>query len=143
MSGYRKPLAILFFTHADRTKILEYLPASTVSFTPLGTPFRGTKMQNLAKIVARLMVHIGFHNGIVHKFSELRDRLHIPTACFIELYNSDYRKKIGLPGLAQGRVRPFRDKLLDSTLLNIAQVVEEESERSLIVVVLCMSSHYL
>ncbi|KAK5637089.1 hypothetical protein RRF57_012801 [Xylaria bambusicola] len=81
-------------------------------------PFRGTKMQNLAKIVARLIAPVGSHDGIieelqqdgkhladdVHAFSQLRNKLDISTTCFIELHDSDYRRKVGLDGWARARV---------------------------------------
>ncbi|KAI3343673.1 hypothetical protein F4824DRAFT_440720 [Ustulina deusta] len=112
-------LVVLYgLLYADRTEKLKYLPASTVGFAPLGTPFRGTKMQYLAKLVAWLTALLGSHGGIitdlgldskpladkVHAFSELRSRLNIPTTCFFELYNSDYGKKFGFAGLFQQRV---------------------------------------
>ncbi|KAI1820891.1 hypothetical protein F4861DRAFT_542494 [Xylaria intraflava] len=104
--------------YADRTEKLKYLPESTVGFAPLGTPFRGTKMQSLAKTVAWFLTPMGSHDGIitdleqdgkhladeVHAFGQLRNRLDIPTTCFIELYESDYGKKIGITGLARGMV---------------------------------------
>ncbi|KAI1202102.1 hypothetical protein F5X97DRAFT_288002 [Nemania serpens] len=104
--------------YADRVEQLKYLPLSTVGFAPLGTPFSGTKMQDLAKKVAWLMAPMGSHDGIiteleqdgkhladdVHTFGQLRNRLDIPTTCFFELYNSDYGKKIGLAGWSKGRV---------------------------------------
>ncbi|KAI1170782.1 hypothetical protein F4777DRAFT_567947 [Nemania sp. FL0916] len=105
--------------HADRNENLKHLPASTVRFAPLGTPFRGTKMQSLAKKVAWILGPLGSHDGIiteleqddkhlgdmVHAFAELRERLVIPTTCFIELYDSDYGNKIHLPnGLIRGKV---------------------------------------
>ncbi|KAI0539978.1 hypothetical protein GGR58DRAFT_512001 [Xylaria digitata] len=104
--------------YASHTEQLRYLPASTVGFAPLGTPFRGTKMQPLAKKVAWLMAPMGSHNGIiteleqdgkhladkVHAFSELRNKLDIPTTCFFELYHSDFGRKIGLSSWARGRV---------------------------------------
>ncbi|KAI0429177.1 hypothetical protein F5Y09DRAFT_357077 [Xylaria sp. FL1042] len=109
-------LVVLYgLLYADRTEKLKHLPASTVGFAPLDTPFRGTKMQNLAKKVAWLMSPMGSHDGIitkdgkhladqVHTFSELRNKLDIPTTCFFELYDSYYGKKIGLAGLARGKV---------------------------------------
>ncbi|KAI1181506.1 P-loop containing nucleoside triphosphate hydrolase protein [Nemania serpens] len=104
--------------YADSTEQLKYLPACTVGFVPLGTPFRGTNMQNLATKVAWLLAPVGSHDGIikeleqdgkhladkVHTFSELRNRLDIPTTCFFELYDSDYGKKVGLAGWARGKV---------------------------------------
>ncbi|KAI1429343.1 hypothetical protein F5Y12DRAFT_482024 [Xylaria sp. FL1777] len=112
-------LVVLYgLLYADRTEHLQYLPASTVGFAPLGTPFRGTKMQSLAKNVAWLMAPMGSHDGIiteleqdskhladeVHAFGKLRNKLNIPTTCFFELYSSDYGKKIGLAGWAQAKV---------------------------------------
>ncbi|KAI1132153.1 hypothetical protein F5Y10DRAFT_6263 [Nemania abortiva] len=104
--------------YADGTEELKDLPACTVGFVPLGTPFRGTNMQNLATKVAWLMAPVGSHDGIVreleqdgkhladkvHTFGQLRNRLNIPTTCFFELYNSDYGKKVGLAGWARRRV---------------------------------------
>ncbi|KAI1113675.1 hypothetical protein F5Y14DRAFT_417451 [Nemania sp. NC0429] len=104
--------------YADRTEQLRYIPLCTVGFAPLGTPFRGTRMQSLAKIVAQLMAPMGSHDGIiteleqdskhladdVHAFAQLRNKLDIPTTSFFELYDSDYGKKIGVAGWFQGRV---------------------------------------
>ncbi|RYP03605.1 hypothetical protein DL764_005035 [Monosporascus ibericus] len=104
--------------YADRTDELKYLPARTVGFAALGTPFRGTKMQSLAEIVARLLAPVGSHDGIiaelkqdtksltdkVHAFGQLRNKLNIPTWCFVELCDSDYGKKLTIPGLFRGRV---------------------------------------
>ncbi|RYO95239.1 hypothetical protein DL764_007724 [Monosporascus ibericus] len=104
--------------YADRTDELKYLPARTVGFAAFGTPFRGTKMQSLAEIVARLLVPVGSHDGIiaelkqdtksltdkVHAFGQLRNKLDIPTWCFVELCDSDYGKKLSIPGLFRGRV---------------------------------------
>ncbi|KAI0101549.1 hypothetical protein GGR51DRAFT_563451 [Nemania sp. FL0031] len=104
--------------YADRTENLKYLPASTVGFVPLGTPFRGTNTQKLAKIVACLMTPAGSHDGIindlepdnkhladnVHAFCQLRNRLDIPITSVIELLPSDYGKKIGIAGLTSQMV---------------------------------------
>ncbi|RYP56402.1 hypothetical protein DL770_010832 [Monosporascus sp. CRB-9-2] len=103
---------------ADRIERFKYLPARTVGFLALGTPFRGTKMQTLAEKAAWLMAPAGSHNGIitdlkqdnkhladkVHAFSELRERLMMPISCFIERYDSDYGRKVMLPGVAKGMV---------------------------------------
>ncbi|KAI1353164.1 hypothetical protein F5Y01DRAFT_313234 [Xylaria sp. FL0043] len=112
-------LVVLYgLLYADRSENFKYIPTSTVGFAPLGTPFRGTNMQSLAKKVAWLMSSLGSHDGIitelepdgkhladqVHAFSELRNKLDIPTTCFFELYDSDYGKKIGHAGLARGKV---------------------------------------
>ncbi|KAI1159456.1 hypothetical protein F5B18DRAFT_677291 [Nemania serpens] len=112
-------LVVLYgLLYADSTEELKYLPAYTVGFVPLGTPFRGTNMQNLATKVAWLMAPVGSHDGIireleqdgkhladkVHTFGQLRNRLDIPTTCFFELYDSDYGKKVGLTGWARARV---------------------------------------
>ncbi|RYO81840.1 hypothetical protein DL763_008437 [Monosporascus cannonballus] len=85
---------------ADRTEKFKYLPARTVGFVALGTPFRGTKMQTLAEKAAWLMAPA----DKVHAFSKLREMLSIPTECFIERYDSDYGKKIMLPGMVKGMV---------------------------------------
>ncbi|RYP17801.1 hypothetical protein DL767_009943 [Monosporascus sp. MG133] len=101
---------------ADRTEKLKYLPVRTVGFVALGTSFRGTKMQTLVEKAAWLMGPAGSHDGIitdlkqdnkhladkVHAFSELRERLMMPIWCFIERYDSDYGKKVMLPGIAKG-----------------------------------------
>ncbi|KAI1312152.1 hypothetical protein F5Y03DRAFT_391118 [Xylaria venustula] len=112
-------LVVLYgLLHADRTETLKDLAMSTVGFAPLGTPFRGTKMQDLARKVAWLLTPLGSHAGTiaelepdgkhlsdqVHAFGQLRNRLDIPTTCFFELYDSDYGKKIGLSGLIRGKV---------------------------------------
>ncbi|KAI1281254.1 hypothetical protein F5Y07DRAFT_354127 [Xylaria sp. FL0933] len=112
-------LVVLYgLLYADRSENFKYIPTSTVGFAPLGTPFRGTNMQSLAKKVAWLMSSLGSHDGIitelepdgkhladqVHAFSELRNKVDIPTTCFFELYDSDYGKKIGHAGLARGKV---------------------------------------
>ncbi|KAI0506791.1 hypothetical protein F5B22DRAFT_622681 [Xylaria bambusicola] len=112
-------LVILYgLLYADRTESLKYIPESTIGFMPLGTPFRGTKMQSLAKKVAWLMGPMGSHDGIitdleqdgrnltdeVHAFCQLRNRLDIPITCCFELYGSDFGKKIGITGLTRARV---------------------------------------
>ncbi|RYP18335.1 hypothetical protein DL767_009855 [Monosporascus sp. MG133] len=75
-------------------------------------------MQTLAEKAAWLMAPAGSHDGIitdlkqdnkyladkVHAFSELRERLMMPIWCFIERYDSDYGKKVMLPGIAKGMV---------------------------------------
>ncbi|KAF2964765.1 hypothetical protein GQX73_g8791 [Xylaria multiplex] len=137
--------------YASHTEQFRCLPASTVGFAPLGTPFRGTKMQTLAKKVAWLMAPMGSHNGIVteleqdgkhladkvHAFSQLRNKLDMPTTCFFELYDSDFGKKIAFPGWARGRFegpddRSFR--IISNELRNMCtnrKSVIERRERSL------------
>ncbi|RYP81620.1 hypothetical protein DL770_005828 [Monosporascus sp. CRB-9-2] len=84
--------------YADRTDELKYLPARTVGFAALGTPFRGTKMQSLAEIVARLLAPVGSHDGIITELKQdaksLTDKVHA----------FDYGKKLSIPGLFRGRV---------------------------------------
>ena len=81
-------------------------------------------MQSLAEIVAQFLVPVGSHDGIitelkqdtkyltdkVHAFSQLRNKLDIPTWCFVELRDSDYGKKLNIPRLFRRRVRS-RNKL--------------------------------
>ncbi|KAI6080516.1 hypothetical protein F4821DRAFT_55383 [Hypoxylon rubiginosum] len=104
--------------YTDRTEEFNYLPRNTVGFAALGTPFRGSTMQSLAEKVAWLMTLAGSHDGIireleqdnkhitdkVHAFSQLRNKMDLPICCFIELYNSDYGKRFGIPGLVRGMV---------------------------------------
>ncbi|KAI2630005.1 hypothetical protein GGS21DRAFT_492114 [Xylaria nigripes] len=104
--------------YAHRKSEFKYLPARTVGFTPLGTPFRGTNMQVIAKLLASLMKHQGSHGGIiselaqgnkhladaVYAFCELMNSLDIPITCFFELYESDYGKRIGFLGSIRGMV---------------------------------------
>ncbi|RYP11797.1 hypothetical protein DL767_010722 [Monosporascus sp. MG133] len=75
-------------------------------------------MQSLAEIVTRLLAPVGSYDGIiaelkqdtkslidkVHAFGQLRNKLDIPIWCFVELCDSDYGKKLSIPGLFRGRV---------------------------------------
>ncbi|KAI1452155.1 hypothetical protein F4805DRAFT_46261 [Annulohypoxylon moriforme] len=104
--------------YANRTDELKYLPEKTAGFIALGTPFRGTGMQGLAETVTRFLTPLGSHDGLftdmnlnnkhltdkVHEFCELRNKLDIPSWCFIELLDSDYGKKIGIPWISRGIV---------------------------------------
>ncbi|KAI1214605.1 uncharacterized protein F4807DRAFT_3196 [Annulohypoxylon truncatum] len=104
--------------YADRTDDLKYLPLKTIGFVALGTPFRGTRMQSLAKIVSRLLSFLGSNDKViddlgldnesltekVHEFCQLRNKLQIPSWCFIEQLESDYGEKAGVPGLFKGIV---------------------------------------
>ncbi|KAI1498085.1 hypothetical protein F5X99DRAFT_342248 [Biscogniauxia marginata] len=103
---------------ADADEKFKYLPRHTVGFVALGTPFRGTKMQSIADIIARFAVLAGSHQGIIRDLvygdtilgdqlealCRLRDTLSIPTCCFFELYMTDYGKRFGLPGYIKGMV---------------------------------------
>ncbi|ORY72124.1 uncharacterized protein BCR38DRAFT_418974 [Pseudomassariella vexata] len=102
-------LVILYaLLYADCTEDFKYLSTQTVGFAALGTPFRGTQMQSLAKKVAWILDPTGSHleqdgkhlEDKVHDFGVLRGKLAIPTCCLIELYVSNYGKKVKLPGLA-------------------------------------------
>ncbi|RYP57002.1 hypothetical protein DL770_010783 [Monosporascus sp. CRB-9-2] len=77
---------------ANRIKRFKYLPARTVGFLALGTPFRGTKMQTLAKKAAWLMAPAGSHNGIITDLKQ--DNKHL----------ADYGRNVMLPGVAKGMV---------------------------------------
>ena len=105
--------------HANNTDELTYLPKSTAGFAALGTPFRGSEVQSLAGVVARILAPVGAHDGIikeltpdnnhlkdkVHQFANLREKFHISICCFVEYYDSDYGKWLKIPGVFQGRVR--------------------------------------
>ncbi|KAI0883242.1 uncharacterized protein GGS22DRAFT_37755 [Annulohypoxylon maeteangense] len=104
--------------YANRTEDLKYLPQETAGFIALGTPFRGTGMHSLAETVTRFLTPLGSHDGLftdmklddkhladkVHEFCELRNKLEIPSWCFIELLESDYGKKVGIPWVFKGIV---------------------------------------
>ncbi|KAI0886271.1 uncharacterized protein GGS22DRAFT_187509 [Annulohypoxylon maeteangense] len=98
--------------HADSDSEDEYayLPRLVVGLIFLGTPFRGTKMQALPDIIARIMRPAGSHDGIIrdlayegpaamdklHSFCKLRNKLSTPTSCFSEKHKTNYGKRIGL-----------------------------------------------
>ncbi|KAI0849586.1 hypothetical protein F5Y00DRAFT_261371 [Daldinia vernicosa] len=112
-------LVVLYgLLYADRDRRYGYIPERTIGFAALGTPFGGTKMQSIAAMSAWLMSFAGSNNGIiadlslhnkyleekVHAFGQLRERLKLPIWCFIELKDTDYGKRFGIPGLIRGRV---------------------------------------
>jgi tetratricopeptide (TPR) repeat protein len=104
-----------------------YLLQATKGFVALGAPFRGTKMQPLASFCASCMSLVGADGGVIrdlvydndtlrdllHEFCQIRDRYLIPACCFFELYETDYGKRFGLPGLFRGRVVPESSACVD------------------------------
>lgn len=98
-----------------------YLAQNTAGFVSLGTPFRGTQMQFLAKALAWLLTPFHSDTGIIQdlgydspalkdKIASLYDRedgLSVPTRCFFERDSTDYGRRYGLPGLVKGKVRPL------------------------------------
>lgn len=75
-------------------------------------------MHGVANIAARLMFLAGSHRGVLETLGYdnqlLRDKLQefcrlqtstsIATCCFFEVYDIDYGRRFGLPGLLRGMV---------------------------------------
>lgn len=116
---FRYPYALQALLHAELSEELRYLLQATIGVVALGTPFRGTKMQFIAKFGAYFMSLLGSDRGILrdliynndilkdrlHEFCLIRDRYSIPACCFFELYKTDYGRRFGLPGVLRGTVR--------------------------------------
>jgi hypothetical protein len=97
---------------------LQHLPEHTIGFVALGTPFRGTPMQPLARFLAWVLAPFHSHAGIiedlgydnvrlrdsVQSLCSLRDDLKLPTHCFSEQFKTDYGRRFGLSGWVQGMV---------------------------------------
>ena len=70
-------------------------------------------MQNVADILARLMVFAGSHRGVIKDLAydskvltdklrdlcRLRDDMFLPIHCFFESYATDYGRRFGVNGL--------------------------------------------
>ncbi|KAG7429090.1 Kinesin light chain [Fusarium oxysporum f. sp. raphani] len=109
--------ALLF---ADREEEYRYLPRRTFGFISLGSPFRGTRMHGMANFVASLLFIAGSHRGVLEalgydnqllrdklqEFCRLRESTSMSTCCFFEAYDTDYGRRLGLPGLFRGMVVP-------------------------------------
>ncbi|EJP69828.1 vegetative incompatibility protein HET-E-1 [Beauveria bassiana ARSEF 2860] len=94
------------------------LVKTTVGLVFLGTPFRGSKWQPLADALAQLMRPAGSHRGItrklgfdepalrdsVHRFCKLRNKLSTAVACFSELRETDFGRRLGIVGVAKGMI---------------------------------------
>ncbi|KAM3453872.1 hypothetical protein MY8738_009194 [Beauveria namnaoensis] len=106
------------FLYASDDSRYESLLKTTVGLVFLGTPFRGSKWQPLADALAQLMGPAGSHSGItrelgfdepalrdrVHRFCKLRNKLSMAVACFSELRETDYGRRLGIVGVAKGMV---------------------------------------
>ncbi|KGQ02380.1 hypothetical protein BBAD15_g12409 [Beauveria bassiana D1-5] len=106
------------FLYASDDSRYESLLKTTAGLVFLGTPFRGSKWQPLANALAQLMGPAGSHSGItrelgfdepalrdrVHRFCKLCNKLSTAVACFSELYETDYGRRLGIVGVAKGMV---------------------------------------
>ncbi|KAM3464614.1 hypothetical protein MY5147_009463 [Beauveria neobassiana] len=106
------------FLYASDDSRYESLLKTTVGLVFLGTPFRGSKWQPLADALAQLMGPAGSHSGItrelgfdepalrdrVHRFCKLLNKLSTAVACFSELHETDYGRRLGIVGVAKGMV---------------------------------------
>ncbi|KAI1478702.1 TPR-like protein [Daldinia eschscholtzii] len=112
-------LVVLYgLLYAEGEKTFQYIPRKTVGFVSLGTPFRGTRMWDIAKAIAKVMTPIGSFLGIirdlgydnstlrdkVHAFVRLREKLSLPTCCFFEEFETNYGEKFRIPGLMKSMV---------------------------------------
>lgn len=97
-------------------------------------------MHSMAKFAARFMSWAGSHRGILRdlgyddqtlrdklqEFCRLQQSMSIPVCCFFELYETDYGRRFGLPGLFRGMVCTRAMGAVDWRLTK-PQVVPEES----------------
>ncbi|ATY59318.1 vegetative incompatibility HET-E-1 [Cordyceps militaris] len=106
--------------HANDNSRYTALLKSTAGVVFLGTPFRGSKWQPLANALALLMGPAGSHRGItrelafdapvlgdrLQRFCSLldNDKLPIKIACFFELHETDYGRRLGIAGVVKGMV---------------------------------------
>ncbi|KAM3560520.1 hypothetical protein ARSEF4850_003621 [Beauveria asiatica] len=104
------------FLYANDDSRYESLLKTTVGLVFLGTPFQGSKWQPLADALTQLMGLASSHYGItrelgldepalrdrVYQFCKLRNKLSTPVACFSELHETDYRRRLGIAGVAKG-----------------------------------------
>ncbi|KAF2148124.1 TPR-like protein [Myriangium duriaei CBS 260.36] len=100
--------------YAARIEAYEYLANSTVGFVSLGAPFRGTKMQKLADLAAKITILAGSQRTIIRDLNidnemlwdklrelyQLQKRLAVPIYCFFELFDTDYGKRFAPEGFA-------------------------------------------
>ncbi len=91
---------------------------TTVGLIFLGTPFRGSKMQFIADLIAQIMQPVGSYRGIIkdlaydgvtlwdklHSFCRLRNKLSTPVSCFYELYETDCGRRLGIGRVFKGMV---------------------------------------
>lgn len=103
---------------ARNTEEYRSLLEVTVGIIALGCPFRGTKMNFVANIIASCMALAGSHRGIVKDLGydsvALQDKrkelcriiksYFIPVYCFFELYSTDIGRRFGFPGILRGTV---------------------------------------
>ncbi|KAF6806712.1 pfs domain-containing protein [Colletotrichum plurivorum] len=107
--------------HASDGNEYKDLLEATVGIVFLGMPLWGTKWQPFVDSLAQLMGPAGSHCGItkelefdgtevrdkLHRFCRLCNRLSMPVSCFLELYETDYGQRFGLPGVMKGMVCEF------------------------------------
>ncbi|OAA71126.1 pfs domain-containing protein [Akanthomyces lecanii RCEF 1005] len=88
------------FLYASDDSRYESLLKTTVGFVFLGTPFRGSH-----RGITR---ELGFDEPAlrdrVHRFCKLRNKLSTTVACFSELHETDYGRRLGIAGVARGMV---------------------------------------
>lgn len=93
----------------------KYIAAATAGVLFFGTPHRGSKDASWARIIADIGGKSGFgsHDGIIrdleeesenqidllHHFSCWLRRMSVEVVCFFELNETDYGRKLGLPGV--------------------------------------------
>ncbi|KAM3563054.1 hypothetical protein ARSEF4850_002521 [Beauveria asiatica] len=106
------------FLYANDDSKYEPLVKTTVGLVFLGTPFRGSKWQPLADALAQLMRPAGSHRGImrelgfdepalrdsVQRFCKLCNKLSTVVACFSELRETDFGRRLGIVGVAKGMI---------------------------------------
>lgn len=104
--------------YANANSKYESLVKAIAGLVFLGTPFRGSKWQPLAEALAFLMRPVGSHRGItgelafnepalddiLHRFCGVCNRLSIDVACFCELRQTDYGRRLGIAGVVKGVV---------------------------------------
>ncbi|KAM0216980.1 hypothetical protein ACHAQD_007699 [Fusarium lateritium] len=104
--------------YAHREKQYHHILHHIKGFISLGTPFRGTKVQWAADLMARIMRFAGSHHHIlsllVYDNPQLRDKVHslgrlrktfsFPIFCFFELNQTQFAKIPLFPSAFQGMV---------------------------------------
>ncbi len=113
---------------AENEAEFRYIAEQTAGLVALGCPFRGTKMQSIADVVAKLMMLSGAHWGILRDlaydnavlrdkldaFCRLQKRTSMLACCFFELYSTDYGRRFGLPGWFRGMVSILATEAVDN-----------------------------
>lgn len=93
----------------------KYIATATAGVLFLGTPHRGSKDASWARVITNVgkQFGLGSHNGIIEELEKASenqmDRLHhftcwlrrmsVEIVCFFELKETDYGRKVGLPGV--------------------------------------------